>query len=95
MVINGIHYKHVLFGGIFIYQHLAKLFSAIINLSYVLIEMKQKCVIITLYKGGNKRKDFPDNYRAITEFAVILKLLERVLLTRIQLNVELCNRSEM
>ena len=36
-----------------------------IKLSYVPIEMK-KGVIITLYKGGNKRKDDPDSYRAIT-----------------------------
>ena len=45
----------------------------------------KKGVIITLFKGGNKRKDDPDSYRAITLSSVILKLLERILLTRIQL----------
>ena len=42
-------------------------------------------VIISLFKGGNKQKDNPDNYRAITLSSVILKLLERKLLTRIEL----------
>ena len=45
----------------------------------------KKGVIITLYKGGNKRKDDPDSYRAITLSSVLLKLLERIILTRIQL----------
>ena len=36
-------------------------------------------------KGGNRRKDNPDNYRAITLSSVLLKLLERILLTRIEL----------
>ena len=53
-------------------------------MSYVPAEMK-KGVIITLYKGGNKRKDDPDSYRAITLSSVLLKLLERIILTRIQL----------
>ena len=36
-----------------------------------------------LFKGGNKRKDNPDNYKAITLSSCLLKLLERILLTRI------------
>ena len=42
-------------------------------------------MIVSLFKGGNKRKDNPDNYRAITLSSVVLKLLERILLTRIEL----------
>ena len=45
----------------------------------------KKGAIITLYKGGNKRKDDPDSYRAITLSSVLLKLLERIVLNRIQL----------
>ena len=40
-------------------------------------------IIITLYKGGNKRKDDPDSYRAITLTSCVLKLFERILLNRI------------
>ena len=43
----------------------------------------KKGVIVTLFKGGNKLKDTPDNYRAITLSHVILKLLERILIIRI------------
>ena len=81
---DGIYYEHIMFGGVFLYQILADLFSAMVRSSYVPIEMK-KGVIITLYKGGNKRKDDPDSYRAITLSSVLLKLLERIVLTRIQL----------
>lgn len=81
---DGIYYEHILYGGEFLYGILSELFTAIVLLSHVPIEMK-KGVIITLFKGGNKRKDDPDSYRAITLSSVILKLLERILLTRIQL----------
>lgn len=77
-------YEHIEFGGEILYKLLAKFFTALIRLSYAPSEMK-KGIIITLYKGGNKRKDNPDSYRAITLSSVILKLFERILLTRIQL----------
>ena len=73
-----------MFGGTHLYQILSKLFSAMIKFSYVPIEMK-KGVRITLYKGGIKRKDDPDSYRAISLSSVLLKLLEQIVLTRIQL----------
>ena len=81
---DGIYYEHIMFGGVFLYQTLADLFSAMVRYSYVPIEMK-KGVIITLYKGGNKRKDDADSYREITLSSVLLQLLERIALTRIQL----------
>jgi len=40
--------------------------------------------IFTLHKGGKKRTDNPNNYRAITMSSVILKLYEVVLLHRCQ-----------
>ena len=81
---DGITYEHVIYGGEFLFEIIAKFFNAVIRYSYAPKEMK-KGVIVTLFKGGNKRKDNPDNYRAITLSSVILKLLERILLTRVEL----------
>jgi len=44
-------------------------------------------VIITLHKGGRKREDDPNNYRAITLTSVLLKLYEMVLLHRCKSNM--------
>ena len=55
-----------------------------IKFAHVPVDMKKR-TMITLYKGGNKTKADPDSYRAITLSSVLLKLLERVVLTRIQL----------
>ena len=44
-------------------------------------------IIITLYKGGKKRKDDPNSYRAITLTSSILKLFERLLYKRILLSI--------
>ena len=38
-------------------------------------------IIITLYKGGRKKKNDPNSYRAITLSSVVLKLYEKELLT--------------
>ena len=50
--------------------------------SYIPTSMKVG-IIIPLYKGGTKWKDDPDSYRAITLTSCVLKLFERLLLTRI------------
>lgn len=81
---DGISYEHIQYGGETLIRILANLFTAMLKLSYAPDDMK-KGIIITLFKGGNKRKDDPENYRAITLSSVILKLFERVLLTRIQM----------
>ena len=47
-------------------------------------ESMKRGVIITLHKGGKKRKDEPNNYWAITLSSVVLKLYEMVLLDRCQ-----------
>ena len=81
---DGLCYEHIKYGGHMFFYVLAKLYTAIVRFAYSPKEMK-KGVIVTLFKGGNKRKDNPDNYRAITLSSVLLKLLERILLTRIEL----------
>ena len=81
---DGLVYEHLVYGGPFLCSILTKFFNAVIKLAYAPKDMKRG-VITTLFKGGNKRKDNPDNYRAITLSSVILKVLERILLTRIEL----------
>ncbi len=47
-------------------------------------QQMKRGIIITLFKGGSKKKDDPNNYRAITLSSVILKLYERILLSRME-----------
>ena len=81
---DGLMYEHFVYGGPFVCDVLSRFFNAVVKLSHAPKDMK-RVVIITLVKGGSKRKDNPDNYRAITLSSVLLKLLERILLTRIEL----------
>lgn len=55
--------------------------------SYIPNSMKRG-VIITLFKGGNKRKDDPNSYRAITLTSSVLKLFERILYSRLSTSLE-------
>ena len=59
---------------------LLKLFTAMLQFSHTPTSMKRG-IIINLYKGGNKKKNDPNSYRAITLSSVVLKLYEKVLLT--------------
>ena len=86
-----IFYEHIIYGGQFILQALATLYSAMYSLSHTPDEMKRG-VIITLHKGGRKRKDDPNNYRAITLSSVILKLYERILLHRLEASLHLSEK---
>ena len=80
-----IFYEHVIYGGHYIREALAVLYSAMYSLTYAPVEMKRG-TIITLHKGGRKRKDDPNNYRAITLSSVLLKIYERILLHRLESN---------
>ena len=44
-------------------------------------------IISTLHKGGNKRRDNPDNYRAITLSSVVFKVFEDIVLRRSQVDI--------
>ena len=67
-----------------LYDVLSSFLNAVIRLSYAPKAMKRG-VIVTLFKGGNKSMDNPDNCRAITLSSVVLKLLESCFLKRIEL----------
>ena len=63
-------------------SRLVTLYNAMLLNSYIPTSMTVG-IIIPLYKGGTKRKDDHDSYRAITLTSCVLKLFERLLLTRI------------
>ena len=63
-------------------QLLVTMYNSMLLKSYIPESMKNG-IIITLYKGGGKRKDDPNSYRAITLTSSVLKLVERILLKRI------------
>jgi hypothetical protein len=52
-----------------------------LRLSYIPDENK-KGIIITLHKGGNKRKDDSNNYRVISLTSTILKVFEMDVMNR-------------
>lgn len=58
------------------------LFNQMLTWAYIPTQMKIG-IIVTVYKGGNKRKDDPSSYRAVTLTSSLLKLYERVLLNRL------------
>ena len=85
---DNICYEHLLFGGTLIRKVLVKLFSAMLEMSYIPLGMKRG-IIITLFKGGNKNRKDPNNYRAITLTSCISKIFEKILLERMQATVSL------
>jgi hypothetical protein len=76
-----VFYEHLIYAKDIASRVLANLFTFMLRLGYIPDKLKRG-VIITLHKGGNKRKDNPNNYRAITLSSVILKVYELILLSR-------------
>ena len=72
-----IYNEHLKFGGTQLRRLLLILLNAMLKNSYVPAKMKVG-VIITLFKGGLKRTDDPNSYRAITLTSTLLKLYEQV-----------------
>ena len=58
------------------------MFNSMLKHSYISAKMKIGTVI-TIFKGGSKRKDDPGSYRAITITSSLLKLYERLLYSRL------------
>ena len=80
---DGIFYEHLKYRGDYVTALLSYLYTAVLQYSHTPVQMKLG-LIITLHKGNRKRKDDPDNYRAITLSSTLLKLYERILLNRIE-----------
>ena len=70
---DGVCHEHLIYSCLVISPILSHLFTGMLRLRHIPTAMKRG-EIITLHKGGKKRKDDPNNYRAITLSSVILKL---------------------
>ena len=68
--------------------HLSCLFTSMLHIGHVPAELK-KGIIITILKDRHKSLSSPNNYRGITLLPVFYKLLERILLARIQKYISL------
>lgn len=79
---DNIVYEHLIYGGTYLIEILTRLYTAMFKHAYTPIKMKHG-VVITLHKGGRKRKDDPNNYRGITLSSCLLKVYERILYHRI------------
>ena len=75
--------EHILYGGNTLLSELCELFNSILKSKYV-PEMFKTGKIITVYKGKNKDKYNPVNYRGITLTSVLSKLFEKIVLKRIE-----------
>ena len=65
---------------------LSNMFTYMLRCGYIPTEMKRGN-IITLHKGGKKRKDEPCNYRAITLSSSLLKMYEACVLERCESSI--------
>jgi hypothetical protein len=75
--------EHIRYAGNALQRHLCHLFNLIIQTCYLPTSMR-KGMIIPLYKGKNKDKCNPANYRGITLTSTIGKVFERLLLERLE-----------
>jgi hypothetical protein len=75
---DGIVYEHLRLSKEIISPSLDVLFTNMLRHAFIPKDMKRG-IIITLHKGGNKKKDYPNCYRAITLSSCILKLYELML----------------
>ena len=78
---DKIQYGHLIFAKDVLSPILANVFTCMMRSGYASDKLKRGDMVI-LHKEGNKRKDQPDNYRAITLTSVLLKQHESVIFSR-------------
>ena len=82
--------EHLLEGGVAVIKWLTRIFNAIVSLEALPDSLK--CgTIVPVYKGGGKDPLQPDSYRGITLSSVIAKVLETLLLNRLETILEEAN----
>ncbi|OOZ37539.1 RNA-directed DNA polymerase, partial [Solemya elarraichensis gill symbiont] len=80
--VDGIQGEHLKYGGRSLMCVITKLFNLIKLHTYVPNIWKQG-LVVPLFKGGNKTRKSPDNYRPVTLLSVVYKLMEKVLNARL------------
>ena len=75
---DSIFNEHITYGGKTLHKCLLKLYNSMFKCSFV-PKMLKYGLIVTLFKGENKSKTDPNNYRAITLSSAVLKLYEALL----------------
>ncbi len=83
---DKIQNEHLFYGGKIIARTLAFLFNNIVLQTRVPKQWKHG-FIVPIYKGGNKIKSSPDSYRPVCLLSCILKVFEKLLLSRLQTHV--------
>jgi len=82
--------EHIKYGGQQIVKYLTRLYNMIIKVEYLPLSFRHGS-IIPIYKRNNKDKSLPNSYRAVTLTSTLGKLLEKILLCRIQKHLECIN----
>ncbi len=80
--IDSVSNEHLIYGGPELIHYLCKAFNSFLRVQYVPTSLKRG-MIVTLFKGGKKKRTDPNSYRAITLLSSVYKLFERVLLSRL------------
>jgi len=73
-----LYYEHRVAGKQSLCPVFAHLFTFMLRSSHI-PDKRKRGIIITFHKGGKKRKDDPNCYRAITLSSCVLKLFEIII----------------
>ena len=78
--------EHLLEGGDAVAVWLEKIFNAIVTLE-ALPDSLKSVFVIPVYKGNGRDPLLPDSYRGITLSSVVSKVLEKLVLGRLEMNL--------
>ena len=85
--LDRIQNEHCIYGGIRLSKCITYLFNAIIKVGRIPSCWK-KDLIVPIYKGHNKPRKSPDSYRPIALLPCLLKVFEKLILTRIRTYIQ-------
>ena len=83
---DSITYEHFKYAGPVFNNILTRLFNSILGLVHIPSCFKTG-LLITIYKGHGKPKDHKDSYRGVTLLPAINKILEKCIMSRMQVHL--------